>query len=211
MDDQQKSELIQAINEIRKELNLQPYSSEHLEAKGVDELRRLYSSYFQMREDYRKRLEREKSKFKFSSKFLPLILIPAIAVVGFFLLTQNSSKTPGEITESVYATPIPTIGQPILPQNFSTKLLLIDDSKTNLTFKLVNYEVYNINSFDVFVAGDKLNYSIAYDVLPLLPNQSLTFVINTTCPRYQLENITIRYLGKYIAYNLLPPCFTFIE
>jgi hypothetical protein len=45
MNEEVKRELIQKINKIRKELGLQPYPSEFLESKDLEELERLYSSY----------------------------------------------------------------------------------------------------------------------------------------------------------------------
>lgn len=47
-------------------MNLEPYSLEHLEAKDLEELRKLYSVYFQIRKDYRKKL---KEKTKIQVKF----------------------------------------------------------------------------------------------------------------------------------------------
>ncbi|MEM5832239.1 MAG: hypothetical protein QXT38_02940 [Candidatus Aenigmatarchaeota archaeon] len=79
MDEEEKRELIKSINEIRMEIGLQPYPLEHLESKSLEELRKLYYSYFETREDYRKRLKEGKPRFK-------LGLLIAIPIIAFLLI-----------------------------------------------------------------------------------------------------------------------------
>lgn len=87
--EQKKREIIEAINEIRKKLGLEPYSLEYLEAKDTKELEKLFSQYFQMREDYRKGLKEEKPRFKLSLKTGLLVGVLVMVAISFLIMSQS--------------------------------------------------------------------------------------------------------------------------
>jgi len=50
MEEKEKEELIKAINDVRRELNLQTYPSEYLENKEIEELRGILREYMKTAE-----------------------------------------------------------------------------------------------------------------------------------------------------------------
>lgn len=135
MYEHEKKELIEAINEIRKELGLEPYPLEHLETKDIEELKRFYSQYYQMREDYRKRLKEEKPKFKLSLKTGLLIGIPLVAILLIIIILPF-----GQIKEGIVG--------PVLPakptENKTTNETFVEIPVFESTISIYDFTIQSI-------------------------------------------------------------------
>lgn len=184
MEEKEKADLIQAINEMRKELNLEPYPPEHLETKDAKELRKFYYQYFQLREDYRKKSEGEKQRrFRSSLKKGLLIGVTFIVIIISIISIQFISKG-GEGKKSLPFFPFAEGKK--LGFNISFAYCLSNDP----VFVLVNSGNMNISSFATKIDGDDKNYSIVSGELPLEPLQTVDFKIDGMCDD-STHNLTV--------------------
>jgi hypothetical protein len=175
--EEEKRELIEAINEIRKELGLQPYPLGHLEVKSIEELRKFYSTHFRMREDYKKRLKEEK-KFKLNWKVGLLIL--CIAIVPFLLLFSQFFKP---IEEAIRKTVTPSPEEKKVTEERILKFIVtfgyVEGNDPVLI--LFNQGNTNITSFNVSVDDGIKEYEVVSGSLPLKPYDSLYFRLAGLC------------------------------
>lgn len=174
--EQEKREIIEAINEIRKELGLEPYSLEYLEAKDLEELRKLYSVYFQMREEQRKKLKEEKPRFKLNLK---VGLMLAIIVISFLLTDQFLKPFEKSKEQILPFLPISEEGKKEQILNFIVSFGYVKEN--NPVFILFNQGNTNITSFNVSVDGIEKNYEIVSGLFPLEPYKSLYFQLTGLC------------------------------
>jgi hypothetical protein len=190
--EREKRELIEAINEIRKELGLKPYPLEHLEIKSIEELKKFYSTYFQMREDYRKRLEEK--RFKLNLKTGLLIVVPVMLVISLLLFTQFISKLQEKGRELLSFTPsteeTEVVKQP--PEEELKFDVSFGYNTENLSvFLLSNEGTKNITEFTLLVDGEIKDYTIEVGKLPLPPPEILYFSTINLCDN-KIHQIEIR-------------------
>jgi hypothetical protein len=81
--DQQKQEIIRSINDARKEIGLSDYPAGYLEERDIEELKKLFSQYYQMREEFRTRQQQNKPRI-FNTLDMVLMSISAISFVSLF-------------------------------------------------------------------------------------------------------------------------------
>jgi len=162
MDEQEKREIVEAINGIRKEIGLEPYPLEQLEAKGLEELRKLYSACFAMREAHRKRLKEEK-KFKLNLKTGLLIGILIIVVVSVLLV------------QAIFE---PLISLLLGAQQRGTDFnIWFSYYKNNQSVFFLQNRGIDISYFKIKLDGNDVEYSIESGKLPLNINEEISFVI----------------------------------
>lgn len=209
--EQDKKEIIESINAIRKELNLEPHPFDYLEAKDVEELRKLRYQYSLMREDYKKGLKEEKPRFGLNLKVGLLIGIPVIAILAIFMFYFSFTKVEERVTGSVlssnfenktttpaiYSFNINAISKG-LDNNY---LLIIQNNGTeNMTFSNILFEdkqvTYNITGDYPPLKPESIIYvklSIAYSsdehIITIFTLENKTLVFNTT-EIMQQQNVT---------------------
>jgi hypothetical protein len=179
----EKSEIIQAINEIRKEIGLKPYPLEELEAKSIEELRELYHQYFLLRENYRKRIKEEK-KFKLNFKTALLIGIPILIFISFVVFSLvsgpkavNPSLLPPLKPEGVLDN---KTGELIQSINFSLKFSFKGPDE-NYILVIENNGRGNVTFQKILVDEEAVNFEIFSGEYPLLPQSSVYLKISKKC------------------------------
>jgi len=172
---EEKREIIHEINEIRKEIGLEPYPLVYLETKDIEELKKLYSTYFRLREDYIKRLKEEK-KFKVIFKTMLLIIVSTVSIISFlsfFLFLKPRAVNPlqppplGPIEKSGNESVIQTSTNFVIESSFKGPenryfLIIKNVGATNITFSKIMIDNEDVN-FEVFSGNYPLSpQSIVY-------------------------------------------------
>jgi hypothetical protein len=203
--EEEKRELIEAINEIRKELGLQPYPLGHLEVKSIEELRKFYSTYFQMREEYRKKLKEEKPRFGPSFKIGLLISIPVICIVVILFLPKVKQLVRETEVSPVYEVNVTQYNRTLLPLKFSVSFAYVYNNSA--TFSLTNEGISNITDFMVKVDDKQIDYTIIQGEFPLETFEMLYFNIEGLCDgqTHTIEVIHSNYSSilKFVPENCL--------
>lgn len=197
MNEQKKRELIQIINKIREELGLNPYPPGHLEAKDFEELRELYSQYYQMREDYKRKEKERKLKLSFKVPLVGILILLTITLsiqfvykpfnIGFLHPSPASKKEEKEVVSFIL-----TFGYVV-----GNDVVLILHNKGNV----------NMTSFNVTVDGTKSDYEIISGSIPVEPLRSLYFLVRDLCDS---KNHVIRVTSNNFKaeFNLTNECET---
>ena len=182
----EKREIIQAINEIRKEIGLRPYPLEELEAKSIEELRELYHQYFLLRENHKKRIKEEK-KFKFNFKAALLIGVPILIFISF--LVFRSISGPKAVNPSLLPPLKPEkfdneTGELMRPENFALKSSFKGPDE-NYILVIENLGRETVTFQKILVDEESVNFEVLSGQYPLLPHSSVYMKISKKC-----DNIT---------------------
>jgi hypothetical protein len=193
----EKGEIIQAINEIRKEIGLRPYPLEELEAKSIEELRELYHQYFVLRENYRKRIKEEK-KFKLNFKTALLIGVPVIVMTLLFF--QFTLRKPGETSLPLSSKE----GKEAVKMNETVKRVDFNIQSAfkgpddNYMLVIQNNGTENITFSEILVDNKKVNYKIFSGFYPPLVSGGIVYLqLSKSCDGLS-HNITIMSENKTI-------------
>ena len=91
MNEQQKKEIIQTINEIRKEIGLQPYDTVSLQEMDIEELKNLYRRQMALKVGRGK----PATKLSFNMKKLLVLIFPIVIVftIVYFFISPHLSIT----------------------------------------------------------------------------------------------------------------------
>jgi len=171
--EEQKRNIVQAINDMRREAGLQPYDATSLEELSTEELERLYRRQAALRESYKKE---EKPKFKLKIGLPISILAISVLALSLFLLVPKI-LAPAQEKKTVQGTV--TIG-------------FYNLSSLNSIFMLSNKGSNNITSFSLNLDGKNKNYEIVNGSLPLLPSGNLLFLVTENlCDKEHVVEIII--------------------
>jgi hypothetical protein len=180
MEEKEKEELIKAINDVRRELNLQPYPSEYLENKEIEELRGILREYMKIAEE-----EKRKPKTKIGKKAIIVSLtaiILLISLLGFRYITKPKAVNPSNLP-------------PLQPANFnqsSTALSPISKppisiqsffrgQEGNYILILKNEASVSVTLNNVKVDENNINWRIISGELPILPESMVYISLSTKC------------------------------
>jgi hypothetical protein len=181
MEEKEKEELIKAINDVRRELNLQPYPSEYLENKEIEELRGILREYMKIAEE-----EKRKPKTKIGKKAIIVSLtaiIFLISLLGFRYITKpkavNHSQLPPlqpiNSNQSSVALSPQINKPPISLQSF------FKGQEENYILILKNEASVNVTLNNVKVDENNINWRIISGELPILPESMVYISLSTKC------------------------------
>jgi hypothetical protein len=178
----EKSEIIRAINEIRKEIGLRPCPSEELEAKSIEELEKLYHQYFLLRENYRKMIK-ERREFKLNLRVGVLIGIPILVFISFLIF--HSISGPKAVNPSLLPPLKPEkfdneTGELMRPENFALKSSFKGPDE-NYILVIENLGMENVTFQKILVDGESVNFEVLSGQYPLLPHSSVYMKISKKC------------------------------
>jgi len=178
MDEAEKVEIIKEINEIRKELGLQPYSKEYLESKDVSELRGLLREYIKLLEG-----KKRKPKMKFSRKLI--LTFPIILLISFFLIIHTLTKP-----KAVNPSELPPL-QPLSEYSQNSSLgiyeLLISlqsyfkDEKENYVLVLKNEANEYLVFREIRMDDEKVEWKVVSGNYPIPPNDIVYISVSKRC------------------------------
>jgi len=171
MSGQQKREIAQAINDMRREVGLQPYDTASLEEMNTEELERLYRRQVALKETYKKK--KPKSRFN-----LKIGLLIVILIILAFILIQLTFKPFGQLGEKLSSFFIPSMREEKQQVKFVVSFGYIMNNSP--VFILYN-QGPNIASLDIRVDGTKKSYEIVSGSLPLETDKSLYFRLESLC------------------------------
>jgi hypothetical protein len=181
MEDKEKEELIKAINEVRKELNLQPYPSEYFENKEIEELRGLLREYIKIAEE-----EKRKPKIKLGKRAIIISLIALVSFISFFgfqYITKpkavNPSKLPPLQPINYNQSSVALSSQINKPSISLQSLFKSQDGNYVLILKNEASENVTLNNFKV--DENNVNWKIISGELPILPGSMVYISLSAKC------------------------------
>jgi hypothetical protein len=181
MEEKEKEELIKAINEVRRELNLQPYPSEYLENKEIEELRGLLREYIKIAEE-----EKRKPKIKLGRRAIIISLIALISFISFFsfqYITKPKAVNPSKLpplqpinSSQSSATLSSQINKPLISLQSSFK-----NQDGNYVLILKNEATENVTLNNVKIDENNVNWKIISGELPILPESMVYISLSKKC------------------------------
>jgi hypothetical protein len=181
MEEKEKEELIKAINEVRKELNLQPYPSEYLENKEIEELRGLLREYIKIAEE-----EKRKPKIKLGRK---PIIISSIAIIflislfGFQYITKPKAVNPSQLPplQPINSNQSSASLSPQINKHPISLQSLFKSQDGNYVLILKNEATENVILNNVSVDDNNVNWRIVSGENPILPESMVYISLSTKC------------------------------
>jgi hypothetical protein len=202
MKEQEKKEIIKAINEIRKELNLEPYPQEELEAKDLEELRKLFSSYFRMQEEYKRKVKSEKTLktgLLFSIPFFVLILF-----IAFLFLSKPKAVNPKTLPT---LQPIENLTKSYEMKNLNYTSFVLESAfrgpDENYILIINNNGAKNVTLKEVLVDNEIVKFEVLSGNNPILPQSSTYLKILKKCDN-SMHRIKIVSEEKVLEFDLQP-------
>ena len=182
--DEEKKEIIEAINKIRKELGLEPYPLSYFEGKDLEELKKLYSAYFQMKEERKEKLK-EKKKFKISIKLFAIIGILGGFLFSFFLFYPKLFGYEEKIEEFKASQPLKNESIKIVSFFVQYSFKLPDN---NYVVVIQNNGTENITFSQILIDNENVGYEIlSGSYPPLLAGESIYLKLFKKCDGLEHE------------------------